>query len=103
MVVNLQMTPRSQSFNTVDQINNMAQFFQGVLSAQSEKCLEILKYYILPLATSLQKELSVFLASFTPLSVFISWLFPVATYTWSRMQSFQKRITTVIIIAFFFF
>lgn len=79
MAANLQMTPRSQSFNTVHQINNMAQFFQSVLSAQSEKCLEILKYNILPSATSPQKELSVLLASFTPLSVFISWLFPMAT------------------------
>lgn len=85
MVENLQMTLRSQSFNTVDQINNMAQFFQSVLSAHSEKCLEILKYYILPSAISLQKELCVLLASFTPLSVFISpsvlsCLFAMATY-----------------------
>lgn len=68
MVANLQMTLRSQSFNTVDQINNMAQFFPAV----AVKCLEILKYYILPLATSLQKELCVLVASFTLLSVFIS-------------------------------
>lgn len=66
MVANLQMTLRSQSFHTVDQINNMAQFFP----AHSEKCLEILKYYILPSAMSLQKKPCVLLASFTP--VFVS-------------------------------
>lgn len=80
MVANCQMTLRSQLFNTVDQINNMAQFFPE----HYEKCLEILKYYILPLAMSLQKELSVLLASFILLSVFISrsssWLFPMVTY-----------------------
>lgn len=81
MVANLQMTLRSQSFNTVDQINNMVQFFP----VHSEKCLEILKYYILPSPTSPQKEPCVLLASFTPLSVFISpsvlfWLFPMTTY-----------------------
>lgn len=82
MVVNLQMTLRSQSFNTDDQINNMAQF----LPAHSEKCLEILKYYILPLATGLQKELCVLLTSLTSLTGFISpsvlsWPFPIATAT----------------------